>query len=197
MRHITKFALAASLALAAASPSFAATMQCAPFQTVQAATATTYTADADGIVTGVGPNDVRSMEPAGCQLIGLSGYTLIGRIVGANMNSTSDQPATMFIPANSYYVPGAMIAKNCTTSLTTAAGAVYDASAKGGNRIYGSGTTQPFSGCTGAGTGQNIAQLTGAAVVDPATSPPILSLTTGQGSAATANVYFYGYVLGK
>jgi hypothetical protein len=189
------------LAALVAAPAFAnaATMQCTPFQTfgTNFPTGANYTADPDGIVTAVNVNDVVELEQGGCTQIGTSGYTMIGRIVGANMNVTTDQPATMFLNPGEYYVPGNMIAKDCSTSLTTAAGSVYAAASKT-TAIFGSGATQIFTACTGAGTATSLpAVAAGIALVLPSTSPPILSLTTAQGAAATANVYFYGYVLGK
>jgi hypothetical protein len=199
------FAAALAAILLSGGSSFALTMQCAPFQPIQAGpfpSGATYTPDADGIITGVNGNDVDAMMNGGCITTGVGGLTLIARIVGANFNVTTDQTATMLIPAGSYYVPFSMITKDCSTSLTTAKGQVYDAAAKGGNALFGSSVTQAFTSCTGAGTVETIAATastggTAGAVVDAVTVPPILSLTTAQGGAATANVYFYGYVLGK
>jgi hypothetical protein len=206
MRHITKFGLAAALALAATSPSFAATMQCGPFQTITPnpfPSSGPYTAAADGIVTGVAANDIIDLEQSGCVQVGIGGPTLIGRLIGANMNSTADQTVPMLIPTGAYYVPSSMVVKNCSTSLTTAKGQVYDAASKGGNVLFGSATTQVFTSCTGVGTAETLAATaatggTAGAVVDSGSAnPPILSLTTAQGAAATADVYVYGYVIGN
>jgi hypothetical protein len=199
MRHITKFGLAAALALATASPSFAATMQCAPFQTIAPnpfPSSGPYTAAADGIVTGVAANDIIDLEQSGCVQVGIGGPTLIGRLIGANMNSTADQTVTLLINSSQHYIPLYMVAKNCSVSLTTAAGAVYPAASKGGTIIIGSGTTQAFTGCTGTGlTDQYIAAAAGGLNQYLAQStPPILSLTTAQGAAATADVYIWGFV---
>jgi hypothetical protein len=200
LRYLTA-ALAA--ALISAGTAQAATMQCAPYQTFSGApypggnSAAGYTTDADGIVTGVAANDVNALHAAGCVQIGVAGYTLIGRIAGANMNATTDQKATMFISPSAYYVPSYMIVKDCSVSLSLVQGAVYDAASKGGNTLFGS-TTQAMSACTGAGTAQSVSATTaGSKIVEAETAPPILSLTTAQGAAATANVYFYGYVLGQ
>lgn len=198
------FAAAFAAVLLSGTSAFAATMQCAPYQQFTGAPypgTGPYSADLDGIVTGVSANDVDALIKGGCQPVGTAGYTLLGRIIGANMNVTTDQAvpaAQWFVPATAYWSPGVMIGKDCSVSLTTAAGAAYDTASKGGNRIYGSGTTQAFTGCTGAGTGtgQITAALSGA-LYEPSSTVPILSLTTAQGAAATANIYFYGYVLGK
>jgi hypothetical protein len=189
------------LAALLAAPAFAnaATMQCTPFQSFSTTfpSGTGYTADADGVVVSVNANDVLVLEQSGCTQIGTSGFTMIGRIVGANMNVTTDQPATMFLNPGQYFVPFEMVAKDCSVSLTTAAGSVYAAASKT-TAIIGTGALQAFTACTGAGTAVTIpAVAAGLALVQPSTSPPILSLTTAQGAAATSNVYFYGFVLGK
>lgn len=201
-----KFLLRAGFAAALfvlALPAMAATtivMQCAPYQVMSGGpypSSGPYTADLDGIVTGVNINDVNALEADGCNgPLGVSGYTLIGRIVGANMNATTDQAATMFINSAVGWIPALMVVKDCSTSLTTAQGAAYDAASKGGNRIFGSGTTQAYTACTGSGTAVTLAAAT-QAVVETGSTAPKLSLTTAQGAAATANVYFYGYVLGQ
>jgi hypothetical protein len=194
MRHITKFALAASLALAAASPSFAATMQCSPFQTIQAnpfPSSGPYTAAADGIVTGVAANDIIDLEQSGCVQVGIGGPTLIGRLLGANMNITTDQAIPLLINSSQHYIAFYMVVKNCSVSLTAAQGAVYGAASKTG-ALFGT-TTTPYTGCTGATTDQAVAAATSNQFLGQS-APPILSLTTAQGAAATADVYIWGFV---
>jgi hypothetical protein len=180
---------------------FATTLQCSPYASFTGAPYPgqgPYTADQDGIIAGVAGNDVLALEQGGCEKIGVAGLTLLGRIVGANMNSTSDQPFTMFVDTKKYYVPSYLIVKDCSAALTAAQGAVYDQAAKAGNKLFGT-TTTPYTACTGVGTAQPVAATTaGTQVVDGiSANPPILSLTTAQGAAATANVYLYGYVLGQ
>ncbi len=136
------------------------------------------------------------MSKAGCTQIGLTGPTLIARLIGANMNATTDQTIPLLIGATQKYVALQLLVKNCSTSLTTAAGSIYDTASKGGNKIFGSGATQAFSACTGTGTVVNLGPATGAAAIVEAVAP-ILSLTTGQGAAATADVYVYGYPIGQ
>jgi hypothetical protein len=212
MRLRTLAAALAAAAILGASHAFAAgpgtgtsTFQCAPYQVVAGGaypgTGGTqgggYIANADGLVTVSNSNDIHPLLNAGCDFVGVQGLTLIGTLA-ANMNVTTDQKVTMYIAPGAYYIPSYMIVKDCSVSLTTAQGAVYDAASKGGNTLFGSGTTQAFTACTGAGTAQPISATTGGTkIVDAQTSPPILSLTTAQGATATANVYFYGYVLGQ
>jgi hypothetical protein len=183
--------------LAAPALANAATMQCTPFQSFSTTfpSGTGYTADADGVVVSVNTNDVLPLEQSGCTQIGTSGLTLIARLIGANFNVTTDQTVPMFLNAGQYYVPSYMIVKDCSVSLTTAKGQVYDAASKGGNALFGAAVTSVYTGCTGAGTTAITAANT--FPIDASTLPPIFSLTTAQGAAATANVYIYGYVLGK
>jgi hypothetical protein len=199
IRVFAAAAIATGLASGAVLPpgaGIAATMQCAPYQVISTPylTGTTYTADRAGIVTGIANNDIAALDNFGCTIVGVGGETLIGRLVGANMNSTADQSIPMLIAANQSYTPTAVVVRNCSVSLTTAAGSFYSAAAKGGTTLAGSGATQAFSGCTATGlTGQTIAATAaGGNVVLPASTPPILSLTTAQGAAATADVYVYG-----
>jgi hypothetical protein len=182
----------ALLALAAVLPTLAsaATMQCAPFQITQAVTAT-YTADAAGVVTAVGGNDVTAMHKGGCDLVGIAGNTMIGRLLGANMNATTDQPIPLFV-SNSFRITKITV-KNASTSLTTAVGGFYPAASKGGTAIVLN--NQAYSGLT---TGALALDLTidtvPAATVYAATQGLWLALTTAQGAAATADIFVFGEV---
>lgn len=118
---------------------------------------------------------------------------LLFRLTGANMNVTTDQA---FIPY--LWTPGAQFlierirVVNASTSLTTAAGGIYTAASKGGNAIVAA--AQAYSTLTGSTIGLD---LTIAAVGNGLqTATPILSLTTGQGAAATADFYVYGSIVG-
>jgi hypothetical protein len=195
MRHITKFGLAAALALAAASPSFAATMQCAPFQTIAPnpfPSSGPYTAAADGIVTGVAANDIIDLEQSGCVQVGIAGPTLIGRLIGANMNSTADQAVPLFVAGNQNFQVTAIVVRNPSTSLTTAVGGFYSAASKGGTAIVAN--SQVYSAATGATTVENTTIAAAGLAASFASGTPVyLSLTTAQGAAATGDVYVYGY----
>lgn len=176
---------------------FAVTMQCAPYQVMTGAAypgngSTGYTAAADGIVTGVGTNDVESLQKAGCAPV-TGALTMIGRLIGANMNSTSDQAIPLFVPANQSYQITAIVARNPSASLTTAAGGMYTAPSKGGTAVVAS--TQVYSAATGATTVENTTLSTGGAAGSwTAGTPLYLSLSTAQGAAATADIYVYGYL---
>lgn len=115
-------------------------------------------------------------------------YRLLGKIVGANMNTTSDQ--VIAIGAAKYFIDKVVVT-NASTSLTLAVGGLYTAASKGGTQAIGS--TQVFSGLTAS---TKILILTSLITSDVVTAAQLfLSLTTGQGGAATADVYIYGYEL--
>jgi hypothetical protein len=174
----------------------AATMQCAPYQSFTGAPypgSGPYMAAADGIVTGVAAADVGALHSGGCELVGVAGPTLIGRLVGANMNSTSDQAIPMLIAANQNFQVTAIVARNPSTSLTTAVGGVYTAASKGGTAVVAS--SQVYSAATGATTVENTTLSAGGAAGSWAAGTPLyLSLSTAQGAAAAADIYVYGYV---
>lgn len=104
------------------------------------------------------------------------------------MNSTSDQ--AMAIGASKYYIDR-MVVTNASTSLTTAIGGLYQATAKGGTQIIAD--TQVFSALT---VSTKVILLPSLIAGDILTAAQLyLSLTTGQGAASTADFFIYGYDL--
>jgi hypothetical protein len=108
-----------------------------------------------------------------------------GNLKSALMNSTSDQPIAIAIPAGAvaYYIDR-IVVTNASTSLTTAAGGIYTATAKGGTIIVAA--AQTYAALTNGAktlvlTLNNTDRRTEAILY--------LSLTTGQGVAATADFY--------
>lgn len=192
MTKILARMLGLGAALAAFSPALAAaaTMQCAPLQQIQAAT-TSYTADAAGIVTGVTGNDIPGMHEAGCAIIGASGNTMIGRLLGVNMNVTTDQQIPLWVAANQFYRITKISFKNCSGSVTTAAGGVYTAASKGGTAVVAA--TQVYSGITGSTLALDLTIVAAPGLTEFAgTSPLFESLTTAQGAAMTCDEFVFG-----
>lgn len=115
-------------------------------------------------------------------------YKLLGKIISANMNSTSDQ--IIAIGASKYYVDK-VIVTNASASLTLAVGGLYTAASKGGTQVIAN--TQVFSALTAS---TKILLLTSLITGDVLTAGQLyLSLTTGQGTASTADCFIYGYDL--
>lgn len=114
------------------------------------------------------------------------------KLIGANMNVTTDQPfAVIGNAAPISYVISQIRAVNASISLTLAAGGIYTAASKAGNALVAAG--QVYSTLTGSTIGLD---LTVAAVGNGLQAVvPILSLTTAQGAAATADFYIFGRIL--
>lgn len=119
-------------------------------------------------------------------------FRVIGKLLGANMNITTDQAIPIAPQANKYIITN-IIATNASVSLTTAAGGIYTAISKGGSAVVAAG--QVYTALTT--TAKYLAlTLAGSALTDvydaAAQANFYLSLTTGQGTAATADIYIYG-----
>lgn len=121
---------------------------------------------------------------------------LIGKIIGANMNVTTDQPLVMSVPSSLPYRVTKVSSKNAltTTSITTAHGGIYTAAAKGGTAIVADGATN-FAGQTTTAAVIDLTVVTAQlALVQAAGTVLTLSLTAGQGAACTSDIYVFGDV---
>lgn len=122
---------------------------------------------------------------------------LLARLIGANMNVTTDQaiPWVAGAAPNAAlyrYVIDRILVHNASVSLTTAAGGVYDAVSKPAGGIIVA-AAQAYSGLTGPTLGL---ELTIAAFGRGIFAvPPVFSLTTAQGAPATADIYVFGRFL--
>jgi hypothetical protein len=112
-------------------------------------------------------------------------------LASANFNSTADQSIAINLPTGyTRYRILNIIVSNPSVSLTTAAGGFYTAAAKGGTAIVAAGQT--YSALTN-NTASTSGSLMAATIVNSATAfftanPIYFSLTTPQGSAATADI---------
>jgi len=163
----------------------------APYFSVQAQSGTQYTADSNGVITGVAQNDLASLLDDGCVMPGF-----FARLIGADMNATTDQSFTLVNTKLPYRITKiAAIMGLPAVSLTTAVGGVYVAAAKAGTAVVAN--TQAFSALTAANLAVDLTIVSGqGAIVRAAGLVPILSLTTAQGAAATADLYLYADLLG-
>lgn len=122
-------------------------------------------------------------------------YRLVGKLIGANMNVTTDN--TIFIsPQAGLFKLVAIRVTNPSISLTTAVGGVYTAVTKGGTALVAN--SQVYSALTAAAKFVDLTLANSALtdLIDPATQTHLyLNLTTAQGAAATADVYVYGVTL--
>jgi len=119
-------------------------------------------------------------------------FRVIGKLLSANFNITTDQAIPITAQADLFTIQY-IVVRNASISLTTAAGGIYTAASKGGSAVVAAG--QVYSALTGPTLFKDLT-LAGTAlttVFDAATQSSLyLSLTTGQGAAATADVYVYG-----
>jgi hypothetical protein len=113
--------------------------------------------------------------------------TPAGFLAGADFDSTSDQAISISFPAGfTHYVIRRVIVSNASVSMTTAVGGIYTSSAKGGFALVAA--TQTYSVLTGASIFQS-STLTSTATTNQLPQTVLyLSLSTPQGSAATADV---------
>ena len=146
-----------------------------------AATTVTPSAVAVMATQNVPPGALSNQIPAGD-----SQYRLLGRLIGANANVTTDQA----IPIQNAlkYSVAAVVYTNASLSMTTASGGVYAAAGK---------TTAIVSNAALSGlTGATKVVLPSIADTDKLTGSNVyFALTTAQGAASTVDVYVYGYDL--
>lgn len=114
---------------------------------------------------------------------------LLWSLIGANMNTTADQALAKAFTFTNHIIDRILIT-NASLSLSLAVGGFYTAASKGGVAIVAN--TQVFSALT-----SNVKTLTatlGNTDLRVNTSC-YLSLTTAQGSAATVDIYIFGWAL--
>jgi hypothetical protein len=120
------------------------------------------------------------------------GNVALCKIIGANFNVTADQACV--IPASiTKWNATAITVTNCSTSMTLAAGGVYPTTAKGGTALVAA--TQVYSTLTSGTITINLTMLAAILATPYTVNTVYLSLTTGQGSAATCDFFVYGNVL--
>lgn len=114
------------------------------------------------------------------------------RLEGANFNTTADQPLQQVGYLGKYRI-NKITVLNPSLSLTTAAGGFYTGASKGGKTLVAAG--QSYAALNGGATGTllDCTLATGATGnFFVAGTVPILSLTTPQGAAATADIEIEG-----
>lgn len=129
------------------------------------------------------PNTIRNQDVL---YSGIYSGTL-GFLSGANFNTTADQPISIH---SAGYIVRKIIVANASANLTLAAGGIYTAAAKGGSAIV-----LAIQAYTALSTATKFLDLTLAAILGSdyqTVGTLFLSLTTGQGSAATADIYIIG-----
>lgn len=115
---------------------------------------------------------------------------LLGSLIGADMNVTTDQAIPITRIGSQKYLITKIVVTNASTSLTAADGGIYTATSKGGTAIVAA--AQVYTALTAATVALNLTL----AVNNTYTLNNIyLSLTGAQGGAATADIYVFGIIL--
>jgi len=149
-----------------------------------------YQSDSTGkITTAVANGDVVDLLNSGCVL---STQQWLGRLIGANMNVTTDQAIAMDVPVGQSFRVTKVSVLNASVSLTTAAGGLYSAASKGGDAIVAA--AQAYTALTTSGLVLDLTIATTPGKTQYSGSSLFFSLTTGQGAPATADIYVYGDV---
>jgi hypothetical protein len=117
-----------------------------------------------------------------------SDTNILGRLPGANFNTTADQAIT--VQCGSRWYPTAFRVTNASGSFTLSVGGFYTGASKTGTILVAA--AQVYTALTGATKVLNTT-LTAAATADTIGAQTIFfALTTAQGSAATADIYIIG-----
>lgn len=132
-----------------------------------------------------------STQGAAALALGTRGSVLLGTLT-ANMNVTTDQ-AIAIMAGVTKWRPTRFVLFDASANLTLAAGGVYSAASKGGTAIVAA--TQVYTALSAATKALELT-IAVAGTADYLTAATIfLSLTTAQGSAATATLHVYGDIL--
>lgn len=155
-----------------------------PYAAFQALSGNQYSADKNGIISGIAANDVDNLLDAGCRVPGF-----LARILGFDMNATTDQPFTLL--SKLPFRITKITVTNATISLDSAVGGVYPALAKGGTPIVAA--AQAYAALTAANIPLDLTIASD--LVLPGGSLVVPSLTTPEGEAGTADWYLYADLL--
>lgn len=113
--------------------------------------------------------------------------TLLGKAEGIDFNTTSDQLITITAPK---YIIRRIVVTNASTNLNVAVGGIYTGASKTGSTIVDS--TQTYTNLTTSAKfrGVTLGSICGTDTLSASTL--YFSLTTAQGTAATADIYIMG-----
>lgn len=121
------------------------------------------------------------------------GLNLIGTLIGADMNSVSDEPVQMLIDQKTPFRIRQITVTNSSGSLDTAIGGIYTAQNKGGAAIVAS--SQAYSSITAPNIALDLTIVpTPGNTIWGGGTQLYKSLSTPQGAAVTADYYFYGSI---
>lgn len=162
-----------------------------PFKSFAVTSGNVYVADQFGIINNVvSTQDQADLTSAGCATLNPNPIDLLGKLVGANFNSTADQA----IPLNNnvrFRIDHIEVLNTSVNGMSTAAGGFYTGAGKTGSIIVTAG--QAYTGLTNPTTVLDLTLNLPNLLLLPA-SLLFFSLTTAQGAPATADIYVFGKV---
>lgn len=123
-------------------------------------------------------------------LLASGAEVLLGQLIGADMNVTTDQLIPITRIGSKRYQITRITVTNASTSLTNADGGIYTAASKGGTAIVAA--AQVYTALTAATVALDLTL----AVNNTYNGDNLyFSLTGAQGGAATADIRVYGYII--
>jgi subtilisin family serine protease len=165
-----------------------------PNQTIVCTSGAAYTSDQNGIITGVSSSsDVTDLVSAGCAVLSPPPTNLLFSKLGANFNSTGDQILTPTFKGASFRITKIVVVNTSVNGMATAAGGVYTAASKATGQGVLVAAGQVYTGLTNPQTALELTLALPSLILSAGTSI-YFSLTTGHGSAATADIYVFGEV---
>lgn len=124
------------------------------------------------------------------QVFGTGTEQLLGSLIGADFNVTTDQAIPITRIGSQKYLITRIVVTNASVSMTAADGGIYTATSKGGTAIVAA--AQVYTALTAATVALD---LTLAVNNTYTLNNLYFSLTGAQGAAATADIYVFGIVL--
>lgn len=116
----------------------------------------------------------------------------LGKLIGADLNSTADQAIDIPDGVGSYILDR-IVVTNASTTPATAAGGVYAATSKAGTILVAA--SQAYTALTASSKLLDLTLTADGSTTVLTADPLYLSLTTAEGSALTADLYLFGRVL--
>lgn len=161
-----------------------------PYKSFTVSSGNVYVADQYGLIPNVQSiADQNDLVSAGCSVLSPSPTNLLGYLIGANFNATTDQRIVNLNTAYKFRIRRITVQNASVAGMSTAAGGFYTGAGKTGSTIVAA--TQVYTGLTDALTADDLT-LAAPNLILPAGTPLYFSLTTPQGAAATADIGIYG-----
>lgn len=130
-----------------------------------------------------------TVKGSGAQISANNAQQLLYVLRGADMTITTDQAFTKAFGGTNYVIQAVVVKRVSGAFGTACLGGIYDTAAKGGNALVAA--TQSYLALTGAGT-CTVSTLAAIATTKVESTAPILSLTTGNTGALTADHFIFG-----